>query len=198
LSAKSDFLPAYLLLYNVGTQLFFGQTRCTNQFIYQTKSMKAKPILFFTQADNLGSVAPKKKVEKTTMGGSISKRGSLVFALNVAEELGLTSTAKHFRVGVLEGKRKISAIYLVPSDDSQADVFPVQKVGRGYGIGLAGILAKSGINYKQTRYTFSVQPMDMEQGNGFELRLKEPATPAPLVEGAKRRGRPRSTPAPTV
>jgi hypothetical protein len=150
--------------------------------------MKQKRIRFLTQEDNLNTAAPK-VTEETTMAGSISKRGSLVFAQKVAEELGMT-TSGYFRVGVPEGKKKLTALYLISAGDDHANAFPVQKVGRGYGIGLAGILAKSGVHYRETKLRFTIAPVDLDENGsaGFELRIQEP--PAPPVEGAKKRGRP--------
>ncbi len=156
--------------------------------------MKQKRIRFLTHEDNLDTVVPQPAAEPA-LTGSISKRGSLVFANKVAEEIGMT-TSNYFRVGVPEGKKKLTALYLVPAGDDETNAFPVQKVGRGYGIGLSGILTKSGIDYRESKIRFTVESvsLDDDESAGFELRLQEPA--APPVEGAKRRGRPRNTPAP--
>lgn len=100
----------------------------------------------------------------------------------------------HFKVGVQEGKRKISSLYMVPTD-AQAEGFDLVKAGRSYGIELGGVLTNNGLDFKTAKHAFVVKEFSQDGMTGYELQLKdsEPKVKAAVSATGKKRGRPRKT-----
>ncbi|MBO0939441.1 hypothetical protein J2I47_23025 [Fibrella sp. HMF5335] len=160
--------------------------------------MKEKSIRFFTSQDNQKarkkSDKPRKSKKQPTLTGTISAKGIIVFPVKTAAALDLGSSPMRFKVGVQEGKRKISSLYLVQTD-AQADGFDLVKAGRSYGIELAGVLTNNGLDYKGAKHAFVVKEFSQDGMNGYELQLKdsEPKVKAAVSATGKKRGRPRKT-----
>ncbi|WP_310587795.1 hypothetical protein [Dyadobacter sp. CY312] len=131
--------------------------------------MKIKPIKFFSPQDNTSGQKAEKSKKLPT--GYVSATGKLVFPKATLEELGIEATLPYFKIGTLEGKRKIKSLYLIPSDDEQGS-FSLEKSGRGGVIPLSFILKKGGIDFESAKYTFTVSLFNYQEGVvGFELGL---------------------------
>ena len=157
--------------------------------------MKAKQIRFFSPNENSEST---KKTEKsvakaTPATGYISSTGKLVFPAKTITQLGFDPNNSRFKVGTQEGKRKIKSLYLIPGDEEQDQTFELTQGAKSYGISLPFILQKGGIDFAETKYTFTVKPFDYEEDvTGFELKLAS-ESPKPEYTG-KPRGRKKSNP----
>lgn len=150
--------------------------------------MKDKAIRFFSPEENTVIKQSKASAKPVKLEGYISTTGKLVFPAKTMSQLELEPDSVRFRIGTAEGKRTIKSLYLVPTHDPNADAFTLKKAAKGYTISLGLILQNGGIDYSLTNYTFSVNPVDLEDGLiGFELRLQNTA-PKPAYTG-KPRGR---------
>lgn len=156
--------------------------------------MKTKQIRFYSQDENSETV---KKTRKSSpkaepAKGYISTAGKLVLPEKTVSQLGIDSANKRFKVGTQEGKRKIKSLYLIPTDETGAETFTLEKGAKSYSISLAYILKKGGIDYAETKYTFTVKHFDYEGGmSGYELKLSNDS-PKPEYTG-KPRGRKRQS-----
>ncbi|MCE7039677.1 hypothetical protein [Dyadobacter sp. CY312] len=149
--------------------------------------MKNKAIKFFTPQENSPETSKAKSKSKSAPTGYISATGKLVFPTATLQELGIEGESVHFQIGSQEGKRKLKSLYLVPAND-QDGTFALEKSGRGYVIPLALILKKGGVDFENTKYTFSVELFNYSEGVvGYELTLISSA-PKPEYTG-KPRGR---------
>lgn len=157
--------------------------------------MKAKQIRFFSPNENSEST---KKSEKSVakaapVTGYISSTGKLVFPAKSISQLGFDPNNNRFKVGTQEGKRKIKSLFLIPSDEEQDQTFELTQGAKSYGISLPFILQKGGIDFAETKYSFTVKPFDYEEGiTGFELKLAN-ESPKPEYTG-KPRGRKKQNP----
>jgi hypothetical protein len=150
--------------------------------------MKDKAIRFFSPEENTATKPGKAVKEPVKLEGYISTTGKLVFPAKTMNQLELEADSVRFRIGTPEGKRTIKSLYLVPTHDPNVEAFPLKKAAKGYTIALGLILQNGGIDYSLTSYTFTVNPVDLEDGLiGFELRLQD-AAPKPSYTG-KPRGR---------
>lgn len=157
--------------------------------------MKAKQIRFFSPQENSESKQPKKKaaVKQTPATGYISSAGKVVFPNKTVSQLGLDPDNNMFKVGTQDGKRKIKSLYLIPGADGQEEAFALEKAAKSYSMSLSYILQRGGIDFANTKYTFTVKPFDYDNGvEGFELKLASDA-PKPEYTG-KPRGRKRLNP----
>lgn len=135
--------------------------------------MKALPLRFFSPQEN--SVPKEKSVTKSvSVTGYISSTGKLVFPAKSIGQLALDPETTLFKIGTQEGKRKVKSLYLIPATGEQSDAFEMVKAAKSYGIPLASILQKSGVDFANTKYTFVVQPFDYDEGvTGYELQLSD-------------------------
>ncbi|MBO0936478.1 hypothetical protein J2I47_07980 [Fibrella sp. HMF5335] len=160
--------------------------------------MKEKSIRFFTSQDNLKTRQqldkPRKAKKQPTLTGSISAKGIVVFPVKTASALGMGTAPMRFKVGIQEGKRKLASLYLVQTD-APADGFELVKAGRSYGIELAGVLTKNGLDFKRAKHVFVVKEFGQDGLNGYVLRLtgSEPKVKSAMSVTGKKRGRPRKT-----
>ncbi|QJW90220.1 hypothetical protein HNV11_12960 [Spirosoma taeanense] len=152
--------------------------------------MKAKEIRFFKIEDN-SEQKPKVQAKPATITGYISTGGKIVFPAKSVKQLNFDPETTRFKVGVQQGKRKIKSLFLVPADD-QSEAFDLIKAAKSYTIALALILQKSGIDYANTKYSFTVKPFEYEAGvTGYELQLDDQSPKAEYT--GKPRGRKRKT-----
>jgi hypothetical protein len=154
--------------------------------------MKPVSIRFFTPQDNTQTSSPKNKkanvAKQVKLEGYISPAGKLVLPAKTIHQLELEADSVRFKVGTDSGKRKIKVLYLVPTQDTQADSFELVKAAKSYTIALGVILQKGGIDYKTTKYEFTLSPFTDEEGiSGYSLSLANPG-PKPTYTG-KPRGR---------
>lgn len=151
--------------------------------------MKAIALSFFSPEEN--TVTKEKSVAKSTpVTGYISATGKLVFPAKTIGQLAMDPEATSFKIGAQQGKRKLKSLYLIPTGVDESDAFVMVKAAKSYGIPLASILQKSGIDFSNTKYTFVVKPFEYEEGvTGFELQLND-ESPKPAYTG-KPRGRKR-------
>lgn len=151
--------------------------------------MKALPLRFFSPQEN--NVPKEKNTTKSVpLTGYISSTGKLVFPAKTVGQLALDPDSIRFKIGTQEGKRKIKSLYLIPATDEQTDAFALTKAAKSYGIPLASILQRSGVDFVNTKYAFTVKPFDYEEGvTGYELQLND-QSPKPEYTG-KPRGRKR-------
>lgn len=154
--------------------------------------MKEKRIRFFSPADNSKPSAAKTEKEKpVTLTGTISAFGKLVFSMETVEKLGIQSDTAYFKIGTQEGKRKLKSLFLVPTTDA-TDAFILQKGGKSYGLPLAGILQKYGIDFKGSKFDFTIKPFEFQEGvTGYELQLEDQA-PKPEYTGKPRGRKPKN------
>lgn len=149
--------------------------------------MKATSLRFFSPQDNSESkkqAAPK----SVTLTGYLSPVGKLVFPAKTISQLSFNPDTTRFKIGTQEGKRKIKSLYLIPADDASSETFELVKAAKSYTISMALILQKGGIDFANTKYTFTVKPFTYEGDvSGYELQLSDSA-PKPTYTG-KPRGR---------
>ena len=152
--------------------------------------MKAKQIRFFSPNEN--SESKKKKKEKVAKAvpatGYISSTGKLVFPDKTVAQLGLDPQSNQFKIGTQEGKRKIKSLYLIPGVEGGEETFELEKAAKSYGISLPYILQKGGIDYANTKHTFTIKSFEYGEGvTGYELKLSNESPKAEYT--GKPRGR---------
>ncbi len=149
--------------------------------------MKAKSISFFSSKDNNES-KKKSKPRAAKLTGFVSGVGKLVFPDKTASQLGINPDTAQFKIGMLQGKRKIKSLFLVPAIDDSEDTFVMAKAAKAYTISMGVILQKGGIDFTQTKYTFTIKSFSQDNGpSGYELQLNDPAPKVPYT--GKPRGR---------
>lgn len=151
--------------------------------------MKTPQIKFFSPEDNTEPVSKAAGKAKPKPSGYISDNGTLVFPKATLEEIGVEPETALFKVGTVEGKRKIRSLYLIPTDE-QEGAFAFSKVGRGSGVPLAVILKRGGIDYQAAKHIFTVSIFNYSEGViGYELAIEAEAPKEPYT--GKPRGRKR-------
>lgn len=133
--------------------------------------MKTTQIRFFSRQEN--SEQKEKSAPKSTpVTGYISGAGKLVFPVKTISQLGIEPDGNRFKIGTQEGKRKLKSLYLVPDASGDPEAFDLEKGAKSYTISLPIILQKGGIDYSNSKYTFTVKPFEYEEGvSGLELML---------------------------
>ena len=151
--------------------------------------MKALSLSFFSPQDNSEPKAKKKAAPKSVpLTGYLSPAGKLVFPAKTISQLSFDADTTRVKIGTQQGKRKIKSLYLIPATDDSSDSFEMVKAAKSYTISLALILQKGGIDFANTKYTFTVKPFTYEGGaSGYELQLNDAAPKAPYT--GKPRGR---------
>jgi hypothetical protein len=149
--------------------------------------MKAKSIKFFSPQEN-SEVKQRSKTKTPTLTGYISGAGKLVFPAKTMDQLDLNPEQDRFKIGTQEGKRKIKSLFIVPTTDTESDAFALEKSAKSFNIPLSIILNKGGIDYSNTKYTFTIKPFEYDAGvTGYELQLESQAPKAEYT--GKPRGR---------
>lgn len=144
--------------------------------------MKAPAIRFFSPQENQ---RPNHKKEKATqpkkiiLTGYISTSGKLVFPAKAVAELGIDAENNTFKVGVPQGKRKAKSLYLVPTANGQDDTFQLEKAAKSYTLSLGVILKKSGVDFTQNNYSFTIDLVNYEGNTAMELQLRQQEEAAP-------------------
>lgn len=132
-------------------------------------------IRFFTQADNksISKTAKADKVAKSIpLTGYLSPTGKLVLPTKTVQAIGDLGGVQAMKVGSQVGKRKLTVFYLIPTDEQDAEGFPVATTPRGLTIELAHILTSGRVDYKTGKYSFTLTPFDYQEGmTGYELAL---------------------------
>ena len=153
--------------------------------------MKAAPIRFFSLQEN-SERKEKSTAKSVAVTGYISATGKLVFPAKTIGLLGLDPDGTRFQIGTQEGTRKLKSLYLVPATDDQAESFEMVKAAKSYGIPLAVILQKGGVEYANSKYTFTIKAFDYEEGvKGYELQLND-QSPKPVYTGKPRGRKPKN------
>ena len=133
--------------------------------------MKVKPnkIRFFSPEDNTDE-APKVTPKETLFSTSVTKTGRLAFPQKLMEGLSIDPSKPHYKVGTVNRRKGVKALYLIPTEAGDTEAFELSKTGRGYSIPLKGVLQKIGLNFQDHEYTFTIKPYDYGDGiSGFEL-----------------------------
>ncbi|WP_111628799.1 hypothetical protein [Larkinella arboricola] len=133
--------------------------------------MKVKPdkIRFFSPEDN-SDEAPKVAQKETTFSTSVTKTGRLAFPQKLMEGLNIDPTKPYYKVGTVNRRKGVKALYLMPTQQGDSEAFELAKTGRGYSIPLKGVLQKIGLNFQDQEYTFTIKPYDFGDNiSGFEL-----------------------------
>jgi len=150
-------------------------------------------IRFFTPADNQAAATTAKadKLAKSApLTGYVSPTGKLVLPTKTVQAASNLSSIQAMKVGSSAGKRKLTALYLIPTDKRDAEGFPVVATPRGITIELARILTEGGINYKVDKYSFTLIPFADEAGtSGYKLQLTTPHAEEKAPYTGKPRGR---------
>jgi len=143
------------------------------------------PIQFFTPEENIQAQSKSKKPAKPIkLEGYISSVGKIVIPTKTMGKLEIDST--RFQIGTDQGKRKIKVIYLVPTQHENS--FELIKAAKSYTIDLSTILQKVGIDYKSTKYSFTISAFDYQEGiTGYKLTLQSDKPKVPYT--GKPRGR---------
>lgn len=132
-------------------------------------------IRFFTQADSqsVPTAAKAKKVKKPApLTGYVSNTGKLVIPTKTVQATSNLVGIQAMKVGTSAGKRKLTELYLIPTDEKDTEGFPVVATPRGVTIELAHILTGGRINYKVEKYSFTLEPFTYQEGaTGYELQL---------------------------
>ena len=157
--------------------------------------MKIKPIRFFSPQDNTlakpkKETAKAKKTKPLKLEGYISPSGKLVIPAKTFDQLDFPADTTFLQIGADAGKRKIKTLYLVPTD-SQDGAFELVKAAKSYTISLGHILKSGGIDFAETKYSFTLAPYTEEAGTtGYALKLtSDQAKPAKPAYTGKPRGR---------
>lgn len=104
--------------------------------------------------------------------GYVSNTGKLVLPTKTVQAISGLGNVRAMKVGSPAGKRKLTALYLIPTDEPDTQGFPVVTTPRGVTIELARILTGGRINYKTEKYSFTLTPFADQAGTtGYELRL---------------------------
>ncbi|GAB3248939.1 hypothetical protein GCM10027347_05680 [Larkinella harenae] len=133
--------------------------------------MKVKPnkIRFFSPADNTDE-APKVTPKETTFTTAVTKTGRLAFPQKLMEGLNIDPTKPFYKVGTVNRRKGVKALYLMPTEQGDNEAFELAKTGRGYSIPLKGVFQKIGLNFQDQEYTFTIKPYDFgDDISGFEL-----------------------------
>ena len=150
-------------------------------------------IRFFTQADNQVAATTAKAdklAESVPLTGYVSPTGKLVLPTKTVQAMGDLSGVQAMKVGSPAEKRKLTVLYLVPTDEPDAEGFAVTTTPRGLTIELAHILASGRVDYKTDKHSFTLTPFAYQEGvKGYELALtaKKAQPKAPYM--GKPRGR---------
>ncbi|MFD2937870.1 hypothetical protein [Spirosoma flavum] len=147
----------------------------------------------FSPEDNsLAKLKKEKAIAKSVkLEGYISPAGKLVIPAKSFEQLDLPIDLTWVKVGTDTGKRKIKTLYLVPSD-SEDNGFELVKAAKSYTISLDIILKKGGIDFGQTKYSFTLTPFTDESGtSGYALKLTG-YLPKPVYTGKPSGRKPKS------
>lgn len=153
--------------------------------------MKALAINFFSTAENSPTKAKRSKSAKPVkveLTGYISSTGKLTLPAKTVANLGINLDDTLFKVGMDQGKRKTKSLYLVPASGSE-ETFSLEKAAKSYTLSLPVILTKSGVNYAQTKYAFTIHLFDYNGSTAFELKLAPEAGQAKVPYTGKPRGR---------
>ena len=150
-------------------------------------------IHFFTQADNqlIAKGAKAKKAAKLIpLTGYVSATGKLVLPIKTLQAINKSGTLQAMKVGSPVGKRKLSVLYLVPTDEQNADDFPVVAAAKGATIDLGQILHDGRVKFKDEKYDFTLMPFTYESGvTGYELKLATRNSKPKVPYMGKPRGR---------
>jgi len=150
-------------------------------------------IRFFTQADNQAATKTAKAdkaVKSTLLTGYLSPTGKLVLPTKTVQAASNLSSVQAMKVGSPAGKRKLITLYLVPTDEQDAEGFAVTTTPRGLTIELAQILANGRVDYKTNKYSFTLTPFAYQEGiTGYELALTAQRAQPKAPYTGKPRGR---------
>lgn len=150
-------------------------------------------VRLFTQADNqsFSITAKAKKVKKTVpLAGYVSNAGKLVLPAKTVQATSDLANVRAMKVGSQAGKRTLTVLYLIPTDEQHADGFPVVATPGGVTVELARILTPGRINYKAEKYSFTLKPFIYQEGaTGYELQLTTSGAEIKSPYTGKPRGR---------
>jgi len=150
-------------------------------------------IRFFTQADNQPETKQEKAKTATKLiplTGYVSATGKLVLPNKTLQAINESGTLQAMKVGSPIGKRKLTVLYLVPTNEQDTEGFPVVAAARGATIDLGQILHNGRIKYKAEKYNFTLTPFTYEAGvTGYELELTTQSSKPKAPYMGKPRGR---------
>lgn len=153
--------------------------------------MKAVNIRFFSPADNSDQktkVPKAPKLPKVVLTGYISPAGKLVLPDKTAANLSIDLDKTFFKVGMDQGKRKAKSLYLMPTISGQEN-FSFEKAAKSYTLALPLILKKSGVDYANAKYSFTIRLFEYEGTTAFELQLTPETATSKKPYTGKPRGR---------
>ncbi len=153
--------------------------------------MKLTSLKFFSPKENSKPVVEKKVSKPTILKGYISTAGKLVFPDKTVDKLGFDPSNTHFKIGSQAGKRKLSALYLVPASSDDVDVFKMTKAAKSYSIPLGVILNSGGVDYATTKYNFIINSFEYEGVTAYELQLVKDQGAKESAEKPAYTGKPR-------
>lgn len=150
-------------------------------------------IHFFTQADNQSAAKPakaKKAAKLIPLTGYVSATGKLVLPTKTLQAINESGAIQAMKVGSPAGKRKLTMLYLVPTDEQDTEGFPLVTAAKSATIDLGQILRDGRIKYKDEKYDFTLTPFTYEAGlTGYELELTTRSSKPKAPYTGKPRGR---------
>jgi hypothetical protein len=150
-------------------------------------------IRFFTQADNQAAATTAKAdkaIKSVPLTGYISPTGKLVLPTKTVQLVSDLASVQVMKVGSQASKRKLTVLYLVPTDEQDIEGFAVTTTPRGLTVELAHILASGRVDYKTDKYSFTLTPFAYQEGmTGYELALTAKNTQPKPPHMGKPRGR---------
>lgn len=145
--------------------------------------MKLDELRFFSPEENIATKVKEEVVVQPT--GYISATGKIIIPQKSAEEVGIDSDSRGFKIGMQENKRKLKTLYVIPASGDEEGVFELKSSGRNNFIPLGVILEKSGVDFQNNKFTFEINPYKFDENViGYELRL-DPPTPRTKRAGRK-------------
>lgn len=136
-------------------------------------TMKIPEIRFFSHEENESTKVKEEVAIQPT--GYISATGKIIITQSTADEVGLKPSESAFRVGMPENKRKLKSLYVIPTQKGEDGVFEMTESGRNYFIALGVILENSGVDFRNNKYTFDINPFQYDGDvTGYELKLDQP------------------------
>ncbi len=90
--------------------------------------MKVKPnkIRFFSPEDNTDE-APKVTPKETSFSTSVTKTGRLAFPQKLMEGLSIDPSKPHYKVGTVNRRKGVKALYLIPTEAGDYEAFELSK-----------------------------------------------------------------------
>ncbi|PRY38465.1 hypothetical protein CLV58_109192 [Spirosoma oryzae] len=136
--------------------------------------MKKVDVEFFHRKD----FQLKRPQTSPVLEGNVTKRGEIVLHTKVIEELD-TPLDGYFKVGKAPGKGRAKELIVMPVEANEEDdqILKLQRVGKGYGFKIPGILQQLNIaDFLDKQYQYMVELFQFEddpENPAYKFTIKE-------------------------